>query len=354
MNANSSKIVKIKTEHSADIKVLFDVLKESLTEVNISFLRNPDPVSASESNKDSIKESTKKMLKEEKKQSDSDSDSDSDYDEDRNSNEKETKIEKKDDKVESKKVQGGIKIVAVDDHQTLMIYVKLNSENFVDYYVKYKVFNIGLDLRELHKFMKGVDKDCIMTMSIDKDEQQKIEFHLQNPLKSIDKYYRQKLLDLDDPTKKMPKETEFEITVLMDTADFKKICTEMSQFAEHIEIICTSKDILFRCVGDQSELTMKFKSGENNNGVRILCLKNDKKAPVVQGIYNLKHLVTFGRCVNLCNDMQLYLKNEYPLFIHYSVGGLGKMLVGLSPIDEKIFKGNGNYDKSKHIKKERV
>lgn len=341
-NTNSNKIIRIKTEHSAEMKVLFDVLKENLTEVNITFLQNPDQNSTSESNKEL------------KNKSDSDSESESDSDESKN-NSKNNKIEKKDEKQEQKKVQGGMKIVAVDDHQTLMIYVKLNSENFTDYYVKYKAFDIGLDLRELHKFMKGVDKDSVMTMSIDKDEQQKIEFHLQNNIKSNDKYYRQKLLDLDDPTKKMPKETEFEITVLMDTADFKKICTEMSQFAEHIEIVCTSKEIVFKCIGDQSELTMKFKSGENGNGgVRILCFKNDKKSPIVQGIYNLKHLVTFGRCVNLCNDMQLYLKNSYPLFIHYSVGSLGKMLVGLSPIDEKIIKGCGYDEKAKQIMRQQV
>jgi proliferating cell nuclear antigen len=339
MNANSNKIVCIKTEHSSEIKVLFEVLKEILTEVNISFLGNPEQTS------DQNKQSEEKKKKKNKKSKNSESDSD---DEEQISGSEKKEIAKKDD---TKKVQGGIKIVAVDDHQSLMIYVKLNSENFVDYFVKYKVVHVGLDLRELHKFMKGVDKDCIMTMSVDKDEQQKIEFHLQNPLKSVDKYYKQKLLDTDDNTKRMPKETEFEMTVLMDTTDFKKICTEMSQFAEHIEIICTSKEIIFKCVGDQSELTMKFKSGDNN-GVKILSLKNDKKNPIVQGIYNLRHLVIFGRCVNLCNDVQLYLRNTYPLFIHYTVGSLGKMLAGLSPVDDKIIKQSSNYDdKNKNTSK---
>jgi proliferating cell nuclear antigen len=347
MNVNLNKIIRIKTEHSSEMKVLFDVLKEILTEVNISFLGNPEQNIVSESNKESKKFSDEDLKKKSKKESEDNSEEDEEEDDEDNEEESEKKnkkevVEEKKE-VDVKKVQGGIKIVAVDDHQTLMIYVKLNSENFVDYYVKYKVFNIGLDLRELHKFMKGVDKDCIMTLSVDKDEQQKIEFHLQNPLKSVDKYYRQKLLDTDDNTKRMPKETEFEMTVLMDTTDFKKICTEMSQFAEHIEIICTSKEIIFKCVGDQSELTMKFKSGENG-GVKILSLKNEKKSPIVQGIYNLKHLVTFGRCVNLCNDMQLYLRNSYPLFIHYTVGSLGKMLVGLSPVDEKIIKQPNNFE----------
>jgi proliferating cell nuclear antigen len=367
MNVNSNKIIRIKTEHSSEMKVLFDVLKEILSEVNISFLGNPEQNTNSElkkSSEEELKKNNKKKSDEYDDNDDNNSDSESESESEsenkkqESKNKKEIVNEKKETDVKKeadvKKVQGGMKIVAVDDHQTLMIYVKLNSENFVDYYVKYKVVNIGLDLRELHKFMKGVDKDCIMTLSIDKDEQQKIEFHLQNPLKSVDKYYRQKLLDTDDNTKRIPKETEFEMTVLMDTTDFKKICTEMSQFAEHIEIICTSKEIIFKCVGDQSELTMKFKSGENG-GVKILSLKNEKKSPIVQGIYNLKHLVTFGRCVNLCNDMQLYLRNSYPLFIHYTVGSLGKMLVGLTPVDEKIIKQPNNYeDKSKNIVKQPI
>lgn len=307
---NSDKIVKIKTEHSAEFRTLFDVLKDILTEVNISFLGNQDQV-VSEVNESS--------------------ESDSEYD-DLSSDKKNKIVPKNKKEVEVKKIQGGMKIIALDDHQTLMIYVKLNSENFVEYYVKYKVINIGLDLRELHKFMKGVDKDCIMSISIDKDDQQKIEFYLHNPLKGIEKYYRQKLLDTDDNAKKMPQETEFEMTVLMDTSEFKKICSEMSLYAEHIEIICTSKEIIFKCSGDSSDMTMKFKSGDNKGAVKILSLNNSKKQPIVQGIYNLKHLVTFGKCVNLCNDMQLYLRNSYPLFIHYMVGSLGKMLVGLAPI----------------------
>ncbi len=53
--------------------------------------------------------------------------------------------------------------------------------------------------------------------------------------------------------------------------------------------------------------------------------------------------------------MQLYLRNSYPLFIHYTVGSLGKMLVGLTPVDEKIIKQSNNYeDKSKVFSKQQV
>lgn len=298
-----NNIVRVKTEHSSEIRVLFDVLKEVLNEVNITFIGNND-----------------------KKSKNMDTDTN-------NEGESSSTVQKQD---ETKKSQGGIKIVAVDDHHTVIIYVKLQAENFPEYYVKYGEVNVGLDLRELHKFMKTVDKDCIMTMSIDTNDQQRIEFHLKNSVKSIDKYYRQKLLDTND-NHKLPKDVEFELTVLMDTADFKKVCTEMNQFAEHIEIICTNKEIIFKCAGDQSELTMKFKNTDKS-GVTILSANKEKKNQIFQGIYSLKHLVTFGRCINLCDQMQLYLKNSKAMFIHYSVGSLGKMCVGFLPVNEKMIK----------------
>jgi len=321
MNANHNKLVLIKTENTYEFKVLLDVLKEILSEVTITvqaeqFIENSK---STENGEGANVENTTTD---------------------------DTKTEQKKDVVKKK---GGLKIVAVDDQQTIMIYVRLNSDSFSEYFVKYKSYDISLDLRELHKFMKGVDKDYIMTMSIDKDEQQKIEFHLQNQFKLSDKFYRQKLLDTGNPGKKIPDTTEFEIAVEMKTQEFKKVCSDMSQYSENIEIICTSKEIVFKCVGDQSELTIKSQNTLNQSkdsqsrdndksGVKIMLSKNVKKNIVVQGIYSLKQLAIFGRCVNLCEDLQLFLKNTYPLFVCYQVGSLGRMLVGFIPIDEKFVK----------------
>jgi len=298
-NPNENKIVRIKTEHSEYIKTLFDVLKEILTEAVITFIGDNDSIEKKE---------------EEEESSNSDDD-----------------CKKEVEKKKQKKIQSGIKIVAVDDQQSLMIYVKLDAENFADYYVKFKKYSIGIDLKELYKFMKNVDKDSVMTMSIDSDDQQKLEFHLQNQIKSMEKNHKQKLLDTDDNNHRMPNQTSFEITVLMYTAEFKKICSDLNQFSEYVEIQCSSKEIIFKCVGDQTDTSIKLKGGEGCS-VKIMCLKTDgKKVPFVQGIYSLKHLITFGRCINLCTNMQLCLRNSYPMFICYKVGCLGKMLVGLSP-----------------------
>lgn len=343
---NSGKIVRIQTEHSYEIKILFEVLKEILHEIKLDFMRdtnvesNESDHSSNDSDEDNKPTKKNKKVFKNKKSNKNDSDSSSDSSSDESEEEKNTKKNKK------QSGGGGIRIMAVDNYQTLLIYVKLNSEQFVDFYVKPQIYSVGIDLIQLHRFMKTVDKDSIMNIYIDKDDEQNIGFNLENASDSSSADYKQKLLDIDDNTKKLPHETNFEMTVAMDTANFKKICTEMSNFAEYVEIECTSKEITFRCQGDSNHYVKTFKHSDKNSdsGVRITSLKNEKGLNMVQAIYNLKHLVTFGKCTNLCTEMQLYLKNDYPLFINYTIGLLGKMLVGLSPIDEKTIKRENDYD----------
>jgi|SaaInlStandDraft_6_1057023.scaffolds.fasta_scaffold04484_5 proliferating cell nuclear antigen PCNA len=350
--------VYCKTQNSYEIVKLVDMLKEVLSEGKFDFIRSPNQ--DTELKKNSQKKSTEetddndkeehvdlsdakkhKKKKDKKKKSSSD-ESDKSSDEDEGANEEASK------QLDKKKNVGGIRVVALDSHRTLLIYVKLHAEEFDEFYVKKKpMYSVGLDMTLLHKFMKTVDKDSIMTIRVPKDDEQYIKFELENTVKNNMSQYSQKVLDIDDDPTKLPQDTNFEMSVAMDTFDFRKICQEMIQFSEYIEITCTPKEITFRCTGDLSYLVKTFKHSDSG-GVRIKCVNRDNKKGLVmvQAIYNLKHLSIFGKCVSICSEMQLFLKNDYPLFMSYPVGTMGKMLVGLSPVDEKTIKRDADYDES--------
>ncbi len=355
-----SKLVFAKTEHSDVIKFLLDVLKDSLNEVTINFIRDEadgdkykpsskhnknlksesDNKKNKKNNKKNDSESEKKNKKNNKKNKKKESDNES---EDSESSDSESS-DSDEEVVKKKPSSSGIKIVALDEYQTLLIFVKLNADQFVEFYVKDPSYSIALDLIQLQKFTKSIDKDSIMTFYIDKDDKQNLVIELDNNLKKNSTQYKQKLLDIDDNQKELPKETKFEMSVIMDTADFRKVCSEMNQFSEFIEITCTNNEITFKCQGDSNAYIKTFRNSDN--GVKIVCYNdNNKNVPtIVQAIYDLKYLVIFGKCVNLCNEMQLLLKNDYPLFISYTIGNLGKMIVGLSPVDEKRINRDNNYN----------
>ena len=86
--------------------------------------------------------------------------------------------------------------------------------------------------------------------------------------------------------------------------------------------------MIFSCKGDfaQQETIM----GESNNhGMKFTQKQED--AEIVQGVFALKHLVLFTKCTNLCNQIEMYLKNDYPLIINYTVASLGNIKLCLAP-----------------------
>lgn len=67
---------------------------------------------------------------------------------------------------------------------------------------------------------------------------------------------------------------------------------------------------------------------ENNNTMKVQ--KTGSASEVVQGIFQLKHLVLFTKCTSLCPSIEMYLKNDYPLILKYTVANLGEIKLVLA------------------------
>jgi hypothetical protein len=72
---------------------------------------------------------------------------------------------------------------------------------------------------------------------------------------------------------------------------------------------------------------------ENSNTMKVQ--KTGPTSEVVQGIFQLKHLVLFTKCTSLCPSIEMYLKNDYPLILKYTVANLGEVKLVLAPIKNK-------------------
>lgn len=290
-----NRIIFIQTEHITQLKTLFETLKDVLHETNIIFNKG-----------------------------------DCDFDG--------KKKKKEDDKTD----YGSIKIMATDDHKTLLIRIKLDAKEFLKFNIKPKEYNAGIDLSQLYKYFKTI-KDGILTIYVDDDNEQYIVFEVYNDEQKSTNEFKLKLMDIDNKIYNIPP-ANFTMIVTIDCSEFHKLCRDMHQLSEFIEITCTSKRISFSCQGDSASNIKTFENCNNKDsvkGIRIKCVKNDDSKPeIVRAIFNLKYLVMFNKCTNLCNEIQLFLRNEYPLFIQYSIATLGTMLLGLVPVDEKNFLKN--------------
>lgn len=319
--------------------------------------------SENDSSNDKKKSLSKKMPKKTtKKKQESDSDGSSDEESDEKSDEsdcsevsvkkkaikkEESKEDvpdlKKDGEIEKKKPAGGIKILTVNENKTLILYVKLLSQNFLEYNCKYEIYDIGIDLVQVYNYLRNIDKDGVLNGYIEESDTQRIVFQVVNTEKGSESKYRLKLMDINKKEYDIPP-PKFDMMVHMKTEEFHKMCRDMASIGAYMAITCSDKKIEFACKGNVSDLTKTYINGDN---VKIMGStdKKDKKGEViVREVYELRNLQLFNKCTNLCDNIQILLKNKYPLFIRYTVASLGDMTVGLVPVNELALTKNTSYD----------
>lgn len=322
------KILDVVTEHTGPFKTLMEVLKEIVPETNIEFRSDGKKYKSEKSEKDNKKKKKKKDESESEDESDEDN--------------SETDKKKKD--------QSGMRIMAVDKSQTVLVNLKLEAKNFTKFKCTKNKIVLGVDFGSFYKCIKSMEKNDILSLYVVHDDKNTLRINLDNPEDKKESTFKLKLLDLDDKKVSVP-EITFDAVITISSSEFHRVCREMIQLAEFVEIKCLSDKIIFTCKGDVAERETVFKSDAAGNAsangnwvsIRHANANGNEDAPqIVQGIYDLKHIVSFSKCSTLCPDIEIYMKNNYPLVIKYAVATLGRILLCLTPIKEDSTK-NANY-----------
>ena len=61
-------------------------------------------------------------------------------------------------------------------------------------------------------------------------------------------------------------------------------------------------------------------------------IEKQDSSMVTQGEFQLRYLSYFIKCTNLCNNIEIYLENNLPLIVKYSVASLGEIKLCLAPL----------------------
>lgn len=226
----------------------------------------------------------------------------------------------------------GIKIISMDTSHIVLVHLKLDATKF-EYYHCEKKITIGVNMLNLHKLIKTINSNDTLTLFMDAHDLNHLGIKIENGEKNTKTTYKLNLLDLDHPQIQIDPAV-FNSVITLPSSDFQKICRDMHNLAGFVDIKNYNNQLIFSCKGDFcSQETIL---SDNDNGTHHISGKSNE---IVQGIFNLKYLVLFTKCTSLCNTVELYLKNDYPLIIKYFVASLGEIKLCLAP-------QNGNNDAS--------
>ncbi len=219
----------------------------------------------------------------------------------------------------------GIKLIATDNSHNVLIHMKLKAENF-DYYECKKKITIGINMTNMYKLIKTMSNSETLTLFIDKLYPNQLGIQMNNNDKNTKTTYKLNLLDIDDEDINIPP-ASFETELTLPSSDFQKLVRDMTNIGEHVEVKSVGSTLMFNCNGDfaSQETTL----GETQNGLQF----SQSSAPEtpIQGIFSLKYLLLFTKCTNMCNQIHMYIKNDYPLVIKYAVANLGDIKLCLAP-----------------------
>lgn len=238
--------------------------------------------------------------------------------------------ENSEEEEESKLKVGGITIKEINKQSSVLIHCKLDADKFENYEYKYdkKKITIGINLGNLLKCLKCMNNYDTMAWEIDDEDFNKLTiiFETKTNDKEEKKIFKLNLMDLDDEELVIDP-VNFNYLINLPSQDFQEYCKKMVLATNKLELICNGEKLILKGKGDMGSI--EFETSQSPGGLQIQ--KIVKTNEIFQGLYDLKYLQMFTKCTNLCNNVILYLKNDYPLIVEYAVAALGKIKLVLSP-----------------------
>ena len=221
--------------------------------------------------------------------------------------------------------ENGLKIVAMDSTHTVLVHLRLNAENLEEYKCLSKIV-LGINLINFYKLMKILGNNDVLQLYVDDENLSVLNIMIKNSEKNSITNFKLNLMDLNEENIEVPPPT-FESVITMPSVDFQKICRDMHNLSDELEIKSVGSQLIFSCKGLFAEQETSI--GTSSNGLNFI--QNDDSNKIIQGIYALKYLVLFSKCTNLCNSVEVYLKNDFPLIIKYNIASLGEIKLCLAP-----------------------
>lgn len=218
----------------------------------------------------------------------------------------------------------GVRCMAMDGTHTVLVHCRLYADRFDEYKCAQK-FILGINMINFFKLVKTMANNDSLVLFMERKDTTKLGILILNGEKQMTTQFYLNLIELGIKPIEIPP-VQFSAIITMPSTDFQKIVRDMSNLGETVEITSAASELVMRCRGEFAEQETVFSVG-SSSGMAVTRNQHE----IVQGNFLLKHLVLFTKCTSLCTDISMFLKNDYPVILEYSVAGLGEIKLALAP-----------------------
>lgn len=237
----------------------------------------------------------------------------------------------------------GISIVNMDKTNKLVVKAFLEANKFQKYVCKKPKIVISANMSVFNMWMEFINPTDVCILSIENSNYKEgIIRYLTitgiNSTSSKITRFQMKLIEPETEDLEYPI-LEFTTEAAMKSAVVSKIIRGYNGVSAHIEIKSVGNDMAFSCAGEQGIADIVFTDAaselddvSSSSATDTLSKDKDleikfKKKPtdgkIVQGIFVLRYMMIIAKFSGLSKEMELYLENDLPLMVKFSVADLG-------------------------------
>lgn len=220
----------------------------------------------------------------------------------------------------------GITLQAMDSSHVSLVSMNLKSDIF-DAFRCDRNLSLGINLTSMAKIIRCAGNDDIITIKTG-DDADTVTFVFESPNNEKVSDYEIRLLDLDTETLGIP-DTEYSCVVKMPSAEFQRICRDLSQIGESVIICCTKEGVKFSASGDMGTGNIKLAQNMSQDKEEDAVIIEMTEAVTLT--FALRYLNYFTKATALSSQVTLSMSADVPLVVEYKVADTGYLRFYLAP-----------------------
>merc|ERR1711953_1017168 len=225
----------------------------------------------------------------------------------------------------------GLQVQSMDSSHVALVSLLLRESAFSEFKCD-RPTSLGMNVDSLGKILKMCGPNDSLKLKWQNDADS-VSFQCESGEEDRISEFDLKLMQIESEHMEVP-EQHYKVTAKMPSAEFQKICRDLKEFGETMQIKASKEYIKFSVQGDVGTGNVMLKPRDAEKPEDRVSLKVQE--PVTAN-FALRYLVTFGKAAPLAGSVELGLGSDAPLMVKYVVESAekGHMQFYLAPkIDE--------------------
>merc|ERR1711937_921529 len=205
----------------------------------------------------------------------------------------------------------GLQVQSMDSSHVALVSLLLRESAFADFKCD-RATSLGMNVDSLGKIFKMCGPNDSLKLRW-QNEADTVSFQCESGDDDRIADFDLKLMQIDSEHMEIP-EQHYKVVAKMPSAEFQKICRDLKEFGETMQVKASKEGITFSVHGDVGSGNVMLKPREADKPEDKVSLTVHEP---VMATFALRYLVNFAKAAPLCGSVELGLGPDAPLLVKY-------------------------------------